>query len=199
MATDERRVHLKIDVSTGVIEIDAAAEDFAQATEKTAELMRSVSFSPRPKPNASDDTATPAEPAKPPVSPPTSEKAKPRTKGGSSGRVGRLGSFEPVKLGLTEEQERALRAFMAEKKAVEQPDQIAVAMFKGAELLGRTAFGYNEIYTLLKDSGVRDLPKALDVVLSRMIDSAWVVKDGQQFSLKFIGRDHVEQRLPPSA
>jgi hypothetical protein len=50
----------------------------------------------------------------------------------------------------------------------------------------------------MRDAGVRDLPKALDVVIGRMIDSSWVVKEGQLFSLKFIGRDFVEKDLPPS-
>lgn len=190
------RISLKIDLSAGTIEIDAPAEEFHQTVDKAKELLGRM---PPSAPNI-------------PSSPPAAEKAKTsepsasggqrprgranRAAGGSQGRTGRLGSFEPVQLGLSEAQERDLRSFMEEKNPTEQAEQVAVALYKGEQLLERRGFGYNEIYTLLHLSGIRELPKALDVILGRMIDSQWVVRDGQGvFALKFVGRDHVEQKL----
>lgn len=190
------RISLKINLSAGTIEIDAPADEFQRTVDKAKELLGHI------------------PPSAPSVAPPTpaAEKTAPRNSGvsggerprgrankaagGSQGRAGRLGSFEPVQLGLSETQERELRSFMEEKSPTEQAEQVAIALYKGEKVLDRKSFGYNEIYTLLRLSGIRELPKALDVILARMIDAQWVVREGQgMFALKFVGRDHVEQKL----
>ncbi|TPM91620.1 hypothetical protein [Mesorhizobium sp. B2-1-3A] len=189
------RISLKIDLSTGTIEIDAPAGEFHQTVDKAKELLGQM---PAAAPAVRDTSSTPAAKI---VGQSVSTLDRPKAKsgkssGGSQARAGRIGSFEPIDMGLTESQERELRAFMEAKRPPEQPDQVAVALYKGEQLLGRRGFGYNEIYSLLRLSGIRELPKALDVLLARMMDSQWVVRDGpQQFALKFIARDHVEHKL----
>ncbi len=78
----------------------------------------------------------------------------------------------------------------------EQSDQVLVAIVKGEQLLGRRGFSFNEIYTLLWLSGVRDLTKALDVVLQRLLKEQMVVREAGGFAAKFLGRNRVERYLP---
>ena len=70
-------------------------------------------------------------------------------------------------------------------------------MMKGEELLQRQGFEYNEIYTLMHLGGIKPLPKAIDVVLGKLVGENWVVRDGKSFSRKFVGRDFVTENLPP--
>jgi hypothetical protein len=127
-----------------------------------------------------------------------SQRGRIRQLGGSSGRVGRIGSFEPLDLSLSEEQERRLIQFYGEKAPQEQTHQVAVAMYQGERELNRKSLSYNEIYTLLRLSGEKDLPKALDVVVNRMCKENWAIRDAEGISLKFIARDFVEKSLPSS-
>lgn len=191
------RISLKIDLSAGTIEIDAPATEFQQTVDKAKELLGQI-----PASASSPHPAAPvAETGTKLGNSEASETGRPKIKavrsaGGSRGRPGRIGSFEPVDLGLSEKHERELRAFMEAKSPAEQAEQVAVALRKGEQILGRKAFAYNEIYTLLHLSGIRNLPKALDVILGRMMDNQWVVREGQGlFALKFVGRDHVEHKL----
>lgn len=195
---DTGRISLKIDLSSGTIQIDAPADEFSDIVDKAKELLGQI-----PASTTVSSTRVPTSEAAPKDASPSGSviergaKARStRTAGGSQARVGRIGSFEPVDLGLSEAQERDLRAFMQEKNPKEQAEQVAVALYKGEQLMERRGFGYNEIYSLMRLAGVRDLPKALDVIIGRMIDSQWVVREGrQQFALKFVGRDHVEQNV----
>jgi hypothetical protein len=100
---------------------------------------------------------------------------------------------------LTEEQEIELRKFYAEKAPTEQSHQVIVALVKGEQLLGRRGLGYNEIYTLMWLAGVKDLPKALDVVILRLMQEQMVVREEGGFAAKFIGRNFVEQELPKNS
>lgn len=189
-----QRISLKIDLSTGVIEIDSPAEKFHSAVDKAKELLGQIPSSapqlPRAPVVASDAMPTNTSNADRPKS------RSVRTTGGSQGRAGRLGSFEPVEMSLDESQERELRSFMQAKNPTDHAEQVAVALYKGEQLTGRKGFGYNEIYSLLRLAGIRNLPKALDVLIGKMVDMQWVVKDGpQMFALKFVGRDHVENKL----
>jgi hypothetical protein len=198
----EGRVSLKIDLATGTIELDAPASSFNEAIEKTKELAATLDLkNRRSTPQSSEQTtgstvstgASANEAVTPPPSPARATRAK---NGKSSGRVGRLGSYEPIAKLLTEEQEIELRAFFTEKSPSEQSDRALVAMLKGEHLLGRKGFTYNEIYTLMWLGGVKDLPKALDVVLGKMIQEQTIIKEGAGFSTKFIGRNRVENDLP---
>jgi hypothetical protein len=195
MAETSERISLKIDLSTGVIEIDSPAEKFQSAVDKAKELLGQIPSSlsrPARAPVVGDD----ARPSSTAVEPERPKNRSVRTTGGSQGRAGRLGSFEPVEMGLDEGQERELRSFMQTKNPTEHAEQVAVALYKGEQLTGRRGFGYNEIYSLLRLAGIRDLPKALDVTIGKMVDLQWVVRDGpQMFALKFVGRDHVEHKL----
>lgn len=204
MSADTDRVSLKMNILDGTIEIESSAENFSHVADKAKEIAIATQLGNRvgaaaPK---APGTAQPEQNNTPPAarveSAPSDKRGKVnRTSGGSSGRPGRIGSFEPVKFDLSEEKERALRDFVAQKAPVEQNHQVAVAMMKGEEILGRPGFEYNEIYTLMRLGGIKPLPKALDVVLGRMATDNWVSKDGKLFSMKFVGRDFVDENLPP--
>lgn len=202
------RVSLKIDMRSGVIEIDAPAANFKDAIAQTKELAESLDFSAAleaaapaqiPAPLTNEPTHVGAQPPATNSSTKQSSSKKARASGASSGRPGRLGSFEEVKGLLTEAQEIELREFFATKSPNEQAHQVLVAVVKGEELLGRRGFGYNEIYTLMWLGGVKDLPKAIDVVLLRMIQEQMVVREENGFAAKFIGRNFVNQELPKSS
>jgi hypothetical protein len=201
----EKRVSLKIDLSAGTIELDAPAESFDQAIERTKELTATLDLGGRRA-----QVPQGVGEAEPPAATASAENTQgshpPRLKGRtgkvatpSASRPGRIGSFEEVRGLLTEEQEIELRSFMAEKAPSEQADQVLVAMVKGEQLLGRRGFGFNEIYTLVWLSGVKDLPKALDVVLLRLAQEQKVVREPGGFAVKFVGRNRVERDLPRSA
>lgn len=212
MSSSSDRVSLKLNIFDGTIEIDASSADFQVAVDKAKELavatqLGSRGRETRPLEVAAQRDAGGANAAQPPAPPPTPREIPApggprkiktaRTPGGSSGRPGRIGSFEPVNLGLSEAQERALRDFIKEKAPIEQGHQVATAMMKGEELLQRQGFEYNEIYTLMHLGGIKPLPKAIDVVLGKLVGENWVVRDGKSFSLKFVGRDFVTENLPP--
>lgn len=194
----ENRVSLKIDLTTGTIELEAPADSFNEAIEKTKELAATLDLQGR---GAAKLREAPPSPPVPPSNNGTDQGSaqvnRPRSKTGKSGaRAGRLGSYEPVPQMLTDEQQMALMDFMAEKSPTDQADRVLVAMVKGEELLGRRGFIYNEIYTLMWLGGIKDLPKALDVVLGNMIQDQWIVREGGSFAVKFIGRNRVENELP---
>jgi hypothetical protein len=212
MASGSDRVSIKLNVFDGTIEIDASSADFQVAVDKAKELAVATQLGSRPHTSPAPETPNTLAPAnhQPPApsagdSAPAPSKAsagdrKPkaaRSSGGSQSRPGRIGSFEPVKFGLSEADERALRDFVKEKAPVEQGHQVAVAMMKGEEILGRQGLEYNEIYTLMHLGGIKPLPKAIDVVLGKLAGENWVVREGKTFSLKFVGRDFVTEKLPP--
>lgn len=214
MSSSSDRVSIKLNVFDGTIEIEASSTDFQVAVDKAKELAvaTQLGLSARASlpsegggamtiANPQADAPSPAPnhaPSMSPTSSPGDKRAKPgRSPGGSSGRPGRIGSFEPVKLGMSESDERALRDFIKEKAPVEQGHQVAVAMMKGEELLGRQGLEYNEIYTLMHLGGIKPLPKALDVVLGKLAGENWVTREGKSFSMKFVGRDFVTENLPP--
>jgi hypothetical protein len=197
MDTIQARISLKIDLSNGSLEIDAPEGSFDRAVERARDLLGAMPQGIKPQQTAGAPAATSIAETITQPDAKQIEKAKNRTGRGataSAARPGRLGSFEPVDLGLGETKERELRSFMEAKAPSEQVEQVATAMYKGEQLLDRKGFTYNEIYTLLRLSGSK-LPKALDVVLGRMLESQWTIREGQLFSLKFVGRDHVEQNL----
>ena len=202
---DKNRVSLKIDLRSGVIEIDAPAANFQEAIAQTKNLAESLDFS------AAIEAAAASTPPPKNEPPPTSEQApksapstkqsttkKSRASGASSARPGRIGSFEEVRGLLTEPQEIELREFFTAKSPTEQAHQVLVAVVKGEELLGRRGFSYNEIYTLMWLGGVKDLPKAIDVVLSRLVQDQMIVREDNGFAAKFVGRNFVGQELPKS-
>lgn len=200
----ENRISLKIDLRTGVIELEAPAENFEDAVAQTKELTASLDFSVSQEslPAANGGASAPAnlttemnEGTSVPSRSSGSAK-RPRAAKTSSGRPGRIGSFEEVRGLLTEQQEIELRQFFSQKAPAEQSHHALVAIVKGEELLNRRGFNYNEIYTLMWLGGVKDLPKALDVVLLRLIQEQMVVRDENGFSAKFVGRNFVEQELP---
>jgi hypothetical protein len=198
---DEKRISLKIDVHNGLIELDSPAEEFEQAISKTMTLTSTLDFG---RPRVEDAPAASPEPLPPEATvqaaagqiPPNARPSRGNSKG-SAGRPGRIGSFEEVKGLLSEPQEKELRAFFSEKAPQEQGHRILVALVKGEQMLGRRGFSYNEIYTLMRLGGVKPLPKAVDVVLARLMQDQFVVRDGGGFAAKFLGREFVEDQLPP--
>lgn len=199
------RVSLKIDLRSGVIEIDAPAESFQDAIKQTKELTASLDFAavleapPSPVPTFSELATPNTQPSATQL--PTKQSPSKKTKGlkTSSARPGRIGSFEEVRGLLTEPQEIDLRSFFAAKAPNDQTHQVIVAIVKGEELLGRKGFSYNEIYTLMWLGGVKDLPKAVDVVLGKLMQEQMVVREDTGFAAKFIGRNFVDQELPKAA
>ena len=73
-----------------------------------------------------------------------------------------------------------------------------VAAHKGEQLLGRQGFTYNELYTLLWRAGVDPLPKAIDVVVQRLIQDQKMDKGEGGYFMKFLGQSRVEKELPSS-
>ena len=199
---EEKRVSLRIDVVKGVIELDSPPENFDQAVARTMELTASLDFSqaraeaapsievPPPERQAIVAEIAPDNQMTPSI------RSRSRPPKSSGARPGRIGSFEEVKSLLTEPQEKDLRAYFAEKKPSEQGLQVLVAIVKGEQLLGRKGLNYNEIYTLLWLAGVKPLPKAIDVVLLRLVQDQYVVREATGFAAKFLGREFVEQELP---
>lgn len=203
MADNTKLVQCKIDLKAGTVDVSAPPEDFEKAVEKAKDLAASLAHhamvSPPPPPvHDAGRTDSVASNRPKPVQAGSTATRKRSGSSASTGRTGRIGSFEPCDLGLSEDAERALLKHYADKKPVEQQDKVATAMYKGAELLGRQSFTYNEIYTLLRLSGEKELPKALDVVIGRMTGANWTVREGNGYALKFPARDYVEQMLPQS-
>lgn len=201
--SEENLVRFRFDPKTGEIELSAPPSEFEKAAENAKILVEGLVKHVKTSP--SDDPTTPLG-KKQGVADPGSQKAHaagegPSTKKSgrsrnSSGRPGRIGSFVPVDFAMDEEKERALLAFYREKAPVEQAEKVAVAIYKGSELLGRSGFDYNEIYTLMRLGGEKALPKALDVVVSRMVNDNWATREHEGVALKFPAKDHVEQNLP---
>jgi hypothetical protein len=204
MAADENRIRLKIDLKTRTIELDAPPADFEGAIQKAKELADMLHLGEMP--------ATPAEDAPLPIPDPDANRPenrqpgpKPRegvrassAKTSSTLRAGRLGSFAPVRDLLTDEQHKEIYAFVQKKAPIEQEDQVLVAVYKGEKLLNRQGFSYNEIYTLLWRAGVDPLPKAIDVVIQRLMREQRLDKGATGFFTKFLGQSRVEKELPVS-
>ena len=200
MKSDDQLIQCKIDLKSGAVDVSAPPEHFNSAVEKAKELAVALAHHSAAARGQRQYSAEPGEIEVAGVPPSPMQNATTRRRaGGSAGRTGRIGSFEPADLKLTEDQERHLVKHYAEKRPLEQHEQVAVAMVKGEQLLKRQAFSYNEIYTLLRLSGEKELPKALDVVLNRMINDNWTTREGKGFALKFPARDFVDQHLPRSA
>jgi hypothetical protein len=195
-------ITFKVDLKTGTVEVGAPPEHFQEVLAGVKEVLEiGKTLPPVPATTANEQRGSEDSGAGSPgdTDKTSTEVGAPRRTrqiGGSSDRPGRIGSFEPVDLGLKEEQERRLRQFYAEKKPKEQVHQVAVAMYQGEKLLNRKVFSYNEIYTLLRLSGEKDLPKALDVVVARMLKDNLAIREKDGVALKFVGRDLVEKSLP---
>lgn len=200
--SDAGRIKLKIDLTTGGLELDAPATQFESALQQVQVLAEALDLGRGSGTRFDTGTQRAADESSPvalleaPASP-VKQGPRPKLKTGkSSSRAGRIGSFEVVKSLLSEEQEISLRGFMSEKSPTEQPDQVLVAIVKGEQILNRRGFSFNEIYTLMWLSGIKELPKALDVVLQKLTADQMVIRDEAGYSAKFIGRNRVEGDLP---
>lgn len=204
MAADESRIKLKIDLRSGTLELDALPADFELAIQRTKELAGSLQFGERPMPPLAASPAKSTINTGPQAGPVTASKSrdKPRSSGGkspsSTGRPGRLGSFEPVRDLLTDAQHKEIYAYLRQKAPVDQEDQILCAVHKGEQLLGKQGFSYNEVYTLLWRAGVDPLPKAIDVVVQRLIQDQKMDKGESGYFMKFLGQSRVDSELPSS-
>ena len=153
MTTENDRIHLKIDIRSGTLELDAPTADFDQAIQKTKELAATLELG-KGLSNVPEPAVSPALPAAAPGAqavPPGGKKEKVRATNGrsvSTARPGRVGSFEPIRDLLSEKQHQELHSYAQSKAPVDQEDQILVVVHKGEELLSRQGFSYNEIYAL---------------------------------------------------
>jgi hypothetical protein len=186
-------ITISYDPSTGKLEFSAPKDQLEKASDAAQVLIKTAHACLLPTSRSAPEqdvhptaTATPA----PPKPAPTRSTKRP---GDSSGRTGRIGSFEKVDFAISEDQERAIHEFYMARRPAEQRQQVAIAMYIGAKVICRPAFEYNEIYTLLHLGGERELPKALDVVIGQLSKENWVVKEGRGFALKFLARDYVEK------
>lgn len=197
MSQEEDRIKVRIGDGIRTIEIDAPVSSYDQAVEGARQLTEGWQ-SVAPQASA---TAPAASVAEPPTlaSRKESARSKPSKPGTSAGRPGRIGSFEPQRDLINEEQQIAIRQFMQGKRPVDQSDQVIVAMYQGEELLGRQGFSFNDIYTLMWRAGVDPLPKALDVVVQRLMQDQRVERGENGYFLKFLGRVRVENELPMAA
>lgn len=199
----EDRIKLRIDLKSGTIELDAPPADFEQAVLKTKELAASFQFGEKAM---MAQQAPKAEVGAVPIVPSTGaagSKPREKTRGASTkpsvARPGRLGSFDPIRDLLTEDQHKQLHAYMQQKAPTDQEDQILVAAHRGEQLLARQGFSYNEIYTLLWRAGVDPLPKAIDVVVQRLIQDQKMDKGEAGYFMKFLGQSRVDKELPTSS
>jgi hypothetical protein len=191
-------ITVKIDLVAGTAEITAPSGQFAEAAREAKELLSLKQWSQvsppeptvRPETQAPQSTSTKSEPPAP--------RRSARSNGGSSARPGRIGSFVVQKFPLTEPQQREIYEFYTSKRPIEQREKVAVAMYVGALVLNKRVFDYNEIYSLMRLGNERDLPKALDVVITSMKRENWVSREDEGFSLKFLASDYVEKSLPAS-
>lgn len=194
---DSDLITISYDPATGKLEFSAPKDQLEKASDAAQVLIKTAHACLLPQRPAAPAEATPKPSTSPPTSPPIPRANK--RPGESSGRTGRIGSFEKVEFGLSEDQERAIFDFYSTRRPIEQGQQVAVAMYIGSKVLNRPSFDYNEIYTLLHLGGERELPKALDVVIGRLLKDNWVARDGRAFTLKFQARDFVEKLSPSPA
>jgi len=200
MEAEDKRISLKIDVRSGTIELDAPADSFEQAIEKTKELTNSLDLRGREDvPTQSDAPSVESSKREPQARGSATAHEKVRSKPGKPGsaaRAGRLASFNPENELLNEEQQRAIRDFRTSKAPSELHDEVLVALHQGEQLLTRQGFNFNQIYTLMWRAGTSPLPKALDEVLRVLMQQQLVERNDAGYFLKFIGRERVERELP---
>lgn len=205
MATSEDRIKLKIDLKSGTVELDCPTGDFEQAIQRTKEFAASLQLGeiakmpPAEVPNGVIETASGPKLNVPSAINKPREKVRSSGAKSSTGRPGRLGSFDPIRDLLNEEQHKEIYAFMQTKAPSDQEDQVLVAAYMGEKLLGRQGFNYNELYTLLWRAGVDPLPKAIDVVIQRLIQDQRMDKGETGYFMKFLGQSRVERELPVSS
>ena len=205
MTAPEDRIRLKIDLKSGTVELEAPTGEFDLAIQKTKELASSlqlgekVAASAQETPVANIHTSVSSQPEGGRA--PVKNRERTRNPSGktSTARAGRLGSFDPIRDLLTDAQHKELHAYMQAKGPTDQEDQVLVAVHKGEQLLGRQGFSYNEIYTLLWRAGVDPLPKAIDVVLQRLMQGQKMDRGEAGYFMKFIGQSRVEKELPSSS
>lgn len=198
-AMENDRITISYDPSTGKLEFSAPKDQLEQASDTAQVLIKTAHacLLPKDRTNKAPSSSGDAPRSTSDVSgkdPKQSPAPRPQRKSGeSSGRTGRIGSFEKVTFSLGEDQERAIHEFYTARRPPEQRHQVAVAMYIGEKVIGRQSFDYNEIYTLLHIGGERELPRALDVVVAQLQKENWVTKEDRSFGLKFLARDYVEK------
>ncbi|NVN84984.1 MAG: hypothetical protein HXX15_02750 [Rhodopseudomonas sp.] len=199
----DERIKLRIDLKSGTLELDCLPDDFDNAIQKTRELAASLQFGEKGigegLPDSRSDSAASKSPSEPAPTVKTRERGRASGAKPSTGRPGRIGSFDPIRDLLDEDQHKAIHAFMREKAPLDQEDQVLVAAHKGEQLLKRQGFSYNELYTLLWRAGVDPLPKAIDVVIQRLIQDQKMDRGEDGYFVKFLGHSRVEKELPASA
>jgi hypothetical protein len=202
----EDRIKLRIDLKSGTLELDCPSGEFDSAIQKTKDFAASLQFGEKGAAMAqqvNDGAAGSAMGSQLSASQVMKAKSKEKVRNSgaksSTGRAGRLGSFDPIRDLLSEAQHKEIYAYMQAKAPADQEDQILVAAHKGEQLLGRQGFTYNELYTLLWRAGVDPLPKAIDVVVQRLIQDQKMDKGDTGYFMKFLGQSRVEKELPPSS
>jgi len=199
----DERIKLRIDLKNGTLELDCPPDDFDSAIQKTKELAASFQFGEKAVGEvlsaSRSDSAGSTSPSEPVSKVKIRERGRVSSAKSSAGRAGRIGSFDPIRDLLDEEQHKAIHAFMQTKAPLDQEDQVLVAAHKGEQLLQRQGFSYNELYTLLWRAGVDPLPKAIDVVIQRLIQDQKMDKGENGYFVKFLGHSRVEKELPSSS
>jgi len=185
------QVKVHIDLATGVVDIEAPAEEYAAVLAQVGEVLPALA---KARSGGSATTEVPAQGA-----PDTSKKSSSESKSKSARRStgGTKETYAKVDLGLEENQPQDLRDFYAEKSPKAQHDQIAVLMYWFQSNTARHQMSRDEIFTAFRTVDAK-VPAKIGSVISNMTSKfQWATAEGSgMYKLTHVGEDHVKFNLP---
>jgi hypothetical protein len=191
-------VKMKIDVKSGVIDIESDAETFDVVSKQAAELLdkfskielqggrEAVAEANTPTSTAGNEAETDNQ---------SSQRSRTRKRKGSG--PAKLANWQIVDELLSEDQMKELRDYYATKSPKKQNDQVAVLIYKLKELTGRDGFDGNEVHTAFQIVDV-STPKNLTAVFGNMATDGLGKSVDKKFTPNFTLDDLVKRKLKKS-
>lgn len=196
-------VSVKINLSTGQLEVESPDESLAQVFEHVAAILPAlrensdVEASEHQQPEDAPQLPDSGNAAKEP------KKRKPRQRRptgdpGSGGR--RVGTpfykdFIPFNLGIGDAKEIELAEFFESKKPNGNKNKVLVIIYKLSELINKN-LSYDDIYQGLRLAKDSEPPANMSAVVGKLIEDNLISKEENGVRIKVQGSDYVEKSLP---
>lgn len=185
------QVKIRIDLATGVVDIEAPVEEYVEVLAQVREALPGLVKAR----GGSTTTEAPSTRDAEDSSKKGSSNSKSKRTRRSSGSAKE--TYNVAKLGLDEDERQALRDFYVEKNPGAQHDQIAVLMYWFQSHTNRQQMSKDEIFTAFRTVEAK-VPAKISSVLGNMTSQLqWATAEGSgNFKLTHVGEDHVKYSLP---
>lgn len=195
-------VKVLVDLSKGSVEVEAPVDSLKEIFAELSALLPKLDMHGKiatsndvnPRPNTSDDEATPVKPKRPAKKRKAVQKKSPEAAGGDLG-TWNYADFVPFDLGLSAKDALAVRAEYQEKAPSVAWEKALTALFLLKKYCSKEGCRYDDIFQMLRDGEEDKIPKNMSGEITKLVDKNFALKSDDGIKIKILGSEYVENSL----